>query len=69
VRDRQEVTIRQSGSQGQELILEEVDEGYDGEYVVEYMMARSNIMVPTTKRSLYYWPIGPAVRPYIYPMR
>ncbi|OCK95053.1 uncharacterized protein K441DRAFT_695983 [Cenococcum geophilum 1.58] len=35
-RDRQEVTIRQGGPQGQELILEEVDEGYDGEYVVEY---------------------------------
>ena len=35
-RDRQEVTIRQDRSQGQELILEEVDEGYDGEYVVEY---------------------------------
>ena len=35
-RERQEVTIRQGGSQGQELIVEEVDEGYDGEYVVEY---------------------------------
>jgi hypothetical protein len=35
-RNGQEVTIRQSGSQGQDIILEEVDDGYNGEYVVEY---------------------------------
>ncbi|KAI9863667.1 MAG: hypothetical protein M1813_003690 [Trichoglossum hirsutum] len=35
-RNGQEVTIRQSGSQGQDITLEEVDDGYNSEYVVEY---------------------------------